>query len=47
MTTDSRNTPLYTELQEMLNTVGGVTLGGDETLEELLEMCEGMFGDLV
>lgn len=41
-----QNDPVYVELQEMLN-VSGVTLGGGETYEELLEMCEDMFGDIV
>ena len=34
---DFQNDPAYVELQEMLN-VSGVTLGGGETYEELLEM---------
>jgi len=43
---DFQNDPIYIELQEMLITTG-VTLGGSETLSELLEMCEDMFGDIV
>ena len=43
---DFQNDPAYIELQEMLN-ITGVTLGGSETLEQLLEMCEDMFGDIV
>ena len=43
---DFQNDPAYIELQEMLN-ISGVTLGGSETYEELLEMCEDMFGDIV
>lgn len=42
-----QNDPAYIELQEMLNISSGVTLGGNETYEELLEMCEDMFGDIV
>ena len=34
---DFENDPVYIELQEMLN-IAGVTLGGGETLEELIEM---------
>jgi len=43
---DFQNDPTYIELQEMLN-IAGVTLGGSETLDELQEMCEEMFGDIV
>ena len=43
---DFQNDPTYVELQEMLN-IAGVTLGGNETLEELIELCEGHFGDFV
>ena len=43
---DFQNDPTYIELQEMLN-ISGVTLGGSETLEELTEMCEELFGDIV
>ena len=37
---------LYDELQEMLH-IAGVTLGGGETLQELIELCEDHFGDVV
>ena len=37
---------LRDELTEMLH-IAGVTLGGGETLAELQEMCEEMFGDEV
>ena len=43
---DFQNDPVYIELQEMLN-ISGVALGGGETLEELIEMCEEMFDDTV
>ena len=43
---DFQSDPVYIELQQMLN-ISGVTLGGGETLEELVEMCEDMFGDIV
>jgi len=43
---DFQNDPIYIEFQEMLN-IAGVTLGGGETLQELQEMCEAMFGDIV
>jgi hypothetical protein len=40
---DFQNDPTYIELQDMLN-IAGITLGGGETLDELVEMCEEMFG---
>ena len=36
---------LYEELRTMLEECGGITLGGGETLAELQEMAEEMFGD--
>ena len=43
---DFQNDPTYIELQEMLN-IAGVTLGGGEPLEELIELCEDHFGAFV
>lgn len=40
------DTELYAELQAMLQDAG-LTLGGAETLNELLELCEEQFGDIV
>ena len=36
---DFQNDPTYIELQEMLEDEG-VVLGGGETLQELVELCE-------
>ena len=36
---------LYEELRTMLEECGSVTLGGGETLSELQELAEEMFGD--
>ena len=36
---------LYEELRFLIAECGGVTLGGAETLSELQEMAEEMFGD--
>ena len=36
---------LYEELRTMLAECGGVTRGGGETLLELQELAEEMFGD--
>ena len=35
------------DVRTMLEECGGPTLGGGETLEELLELCEDTFGDIV
>jgi len=43
---DPKNDPAYVECQEQLTDLG-ITLGGDETLENLVEMLQHLVGDFV
>jgi len=43
---DFQNDPTYIELQEQLADLG-VTLGGSENIEDLVEMLQDRVGDLV
>ena len=43
--TQTMDIELYEELRSLLAECGGVTLGGAETLAELQELAEELFGD--
>lgn len=43
----TETTELHQELLSLIELCGGPTLGGNETVEELLEVCEDCFGDII